>query len=69
MKAILEFSLPEDAWEHRRAIEGAAYFSLLRRLDEHLRARLKYVDLTPEARQEVEDTRALLREEHFDLDE
>lgn len=68
MKATLEFSLPDDAQEHWLAVEGGRFFSLLRQLDEHLRGRLKYAELTPEARHELEEARALLREEGLDLD-
>lgn len=37
MKATLEFNLPEEAEEHRNALDGHRYLRSLQVLDDHLR--------------------------------
>ena len=42
MKAILEFSLPNDKWEFKMANESAAMHSVLWDMDQWLRGKTKY---------------------------
>jgi len=42
MKATLTFTLPEEADEHRAALEGVRWRSLAQRLDEALRQTAKH---------------------------
>jgi hypothetical protein len=42
VKAILEFSLPEDSWEYKCATHGAKLTSIVSALDEDLRSWQKY---------------------------
>lgn len=44
MKAILEFSLPEEANEHMQAVNGASWEAAMFDLDQHLRGIVKYGD-------------------------
>lgn len=69
MKAILEFLLPDDEDAHRAAVNGMRFLSTLRCLDEHLRGRLKYAELSKATREELEEIRMLLRAGVPDLDE
>lgn len=46
MKASLTFKLPEDADEHKHALQGLAYLMVLKDFDEHLRKLLKYSELS-----------------------
>lgn len=49
MKAILEFNLPEDQHDHRCAIDGWRWKSVVSDITEKLRGALKYDEsLTPE---------------------
>ena len=48
MKANLEFNLPEDTEEFYCASNGANYYSVCHELDQHLRNKLKYGNLTEE---------------------
>lgn len=62
MKAVLEFNLPNDDYAHQAALRGADYHTALLELAEYLRSRLKYAELSKEARQELEEVRCLLSE-------
>ena len=42
MKAILEFSLPNDKWEFKMANESAAMHSVIWDMDQYLRKMIKY---------------------------
>ena len=42
MKAILEFNLPEEKYEHERAVRAMDAFSLLHEIDQHLRNVVKH---------------------------
>jgi hypothetical protein len=42
MEAILKFSLPEEATEHKQAVNGAAWESVVWELDQTMRGFLKY---------------------------
>ena len=49
MKAVLKFNLPEDQSEHRLALEGWKWKSVVIDIADKLRSALKYDDnLTPE---------------------
>ena len=48
MKAILEFNLPEDKWEHETAVSAADMRLALCDLDMYCRSLVKYGDLTPD---------------------
>ena len=62
-KAILEFSLPDEAWAHEKAMHGATYHQALREVDDYLRNRLKHGDPSEELREELEAIRQLIRDE------
>ena len=49
MKATLEFTLPDEAHEHRIAQRGALYLAALREIAETFRYRRKYVVSGPKA--------------------
>jgi hypothetical protein len=72
MKATLTFSLPEEEYEYSNAVEGAKMRSVLWDLDQWLRAKLKYEELTDgkyDAFKETRDhLRSLLVEENIDLE-
>ena len=42
MKAMLEFNLPEEANEHKQAVQGADWEYALFELDQHLRGLIKW---------------------------
>ena len=63
MKAILEFSLPDEAWEHQVALQAMAYYRALKEIDDYLRNRLKHGDPPPDVLEELEAVRRLLRDE------
>ena len=42
MKAILEFNLPEEEYEHKRAVLAMEAFSVLHDIDQHLRSIVKH---------------------------
>ena len=63
MKAILEFDLPDDHYEHKAAIEGIKYMCVLTELDEWFRSKLKYDSTLDEKQYEVyEKSREQLRD-------
>ena len=72
MKAILQFNLPEESHEYLNASQGAQMKSILWDVDQWLRAKLKYEELTDgqyDAFKETRDhLRSLLIEENIDLD-
>lgn len=45
MKSILEFNLPDDEQEFSDAVNGGMYKHVLWKLDQNLRANLKYGEL------------------------
>ena len=45
MKAILEFSLPEEAAAHRLALDGGKWMSVCHELDQWFRSAQKHGDL------------------------
>jgi hypothetical protein len=69
VKAILEFSLPEEAAEHKTAVAGAAWKGLVWELDQWLRGIAKHGDTGLVKAVEVrEKIRELLADEGLDLD-
>lgn len=61
MKATLEFNLPEDSDDHYTAINAAKYRLALYELDNWLRSKLKYEELSGEALAIYEEVRQYLR--------
>lgn len=72
MKAILQFNLPEENHEYLNASQGAQMRSILWNVDQWLRAKLKYEELSDgqyDAFKETRDyLRSLLIEENIDLE-
>jgi hypothetical protein len=72
MKATLTFNLPEENHEYANAIDGSKMRSALWELDQWLRAKLKYEELSDgqyDAFKETRDElRRLLIEENIDLE-
>lgn len=62
MKAILEFNLPEDNWEHESAVSAANMRLALCDLDMYCRTLVKYGDLTPEQEEVAQKIRDHLHE-------
>jgi hypothetical protein len=73
MKATLEFKLPEEKYEFANATQGAKMRSVLWDLDQWLRAKLKYEELTDGQYDSFKETRDELRklliEENIDLEQ
>ena len=62
MKAILEFNLPEDEEQFNAANKGMDWALLTWDIDQLLRKKLKYSDLLPNTRAELEEIRDTLNE-------
>ena len=62
MKTTIEFNLPEDQEEMRLAMNGAKYRQALSEFDEHLRARIKYGQISEEEGLILQDIRSKLYE-------
>ena len=62
MKAILEFELPEDKEEFDAASKGMDWAIVAWDIDQLLRKKLKYGDLLPNTRAELEEIRNTLNE-------
>jgi len=60
MKAILEFDLPEEAAEHKLALDGGKWMSVCFALDQRLRSLEKYENRKTVS---VSEVRRLLHEE------
>lgn len=71
MKAILEFNLPDENYEYLNAINGTKFRSVLWDLDQWMRAKLKFEDLSDGAYDAIKETRdqlqALLQDENIDI--
>lgn len=63
MKAVLEFNLPEEALEHRCAIDGAKWRAVVSRVNNSMRDRVKYGDTSKPEADVIDDLRSLLWEE------
>lgn len=72
MKARLDFDLPEDEYEYSNAINGSKMRSILWDVDQWLRAKMKYEELSDgqyDAFKETRDhLRRLLIEENIDIE-
>jgi hypothetical protein len=42
MKAILEYNLPDDEHEYSMALQGASFHSVLWKMDQYLRSKVKH---------------------------
>lgn len=63
MKAILEFTLPDDNTDFSLATNGHKWFDVAWEMDQYFRTRLKYEDnISDEAYAAVEQAREKLRE-------
>ena len=62
MKAILEFNLPEDEEQFNAANKGMDWALLTWDIDQLLRNKLKYSDLLPNTRAELEEIRNTINE-------
>ena len=72
MKAILEFTLPEDQPEFNTAIKGSDWKHVCWQMDQYLRQRVKYDEgLTEEQLEAYEDMRGefwrMMKENNVDL--
>lgn len=71
-KAILEFDLPEENADYRLAANAGNYYSVLFDMDQHLRSRLKYGELSDPQYEVLEQAREelhnLLSTYHVTLD-
>lgn len=63
MKAIIEFSLPEEKTEFELCIHAHSMRAILGELQAKLRNKLKYAELDPGAVEELEELRHWLAEE------
>lgn len=72
MKAILQFNLPEENHEYLNASQGAQMRFILWNVDQWLRAKLKYEELSDGQYDAFKETREYLRslliEENIDLE-
>lgn len=72
MKATITFTLPEEEHEYRNAVEGAKMRSILWEIDQWLRTKLKYEELSDGQYDAYKATRdeliKLLIEENVDLE-
>ena len=72
MKATLTFNLPEESHEYLNALQGAQLKTILWDVDQWLRAKMKYEELSDgqyDAFKETRDhLRRLLIEENIDLE-
>ena len=62
MKAILEFNLPEDEEQFNAANKGMEWALVVWDIDQLLRKKLKYGNLLPNTRAELEEIRDTLNE-------
>lgn len=72
MKALLEFTLPEDEDAYRMAIQAPEAFCVIREMSEWLRGKVKYEEMPEEVRAAVDEARgqlfALLQDHGVTLD-
>jgi hypothetical protein len=72
MKATITFTLPEENHEYRNAIEGEKMRVILWDVDQFLRAKMKYEELSDGQYDAFKETREhlkrLLIEENIDLE-
>lgn len=61
MKAVLEFVLPDEDYEHRQALSGTKYKAALDEIDDYFRKKLKYENLNEDDYHRFERIREDLR--------
>jgi hypothetical protein len=73
MKANLEFNLPEESEAFRTAINGWKYKLILSYLNEHLRSKIKWEEMSDETMNALQDIRneifSRLSEDNLTLEE
>lgn len=57
MQAILKFKLPEEAEEHKNALNGVDYKIALDEMDNYLRGQIKYGELDEGIRAALQEAR------------
>ena len=62
MKATLEFNLPEEASEHRAAVQALDWKYVVTEMDEYLRQQIKYGELNEEGDKILQAAREHLHE-------
>jgi hypothetical protein len=67
MKAILEFSLPDDEPEHRYALAGRDALIALEQIDEWARGKIKHGEIGEEAEELLRELRAMVPHELVQL--
>jgi hypothetical protein len=67
MKAILEFSLPDDEQEHRYALAGRDALIALEQIDEWARGKIKHGEPSEEAEELLRELRAMVPHELVEL--
>jgi hypothetical protein len=67
MKAILEFSLPDDEPEHRYALAGRDALIALEEIDEWARGKIKHGEISEEAEELLRELRAMVPHELVQL--
>jgi len=63
MKATLEFILPEEIDEHKRALNGSLYYWVIKATLEKIREKIKYEELTHDKIELLEEIRDFINEE------
>ena len=67
MKAILEFSLPDDEPEHRYALAGRDALIALEQIDEWARGKIKHGEISEESETLLRELRAMIPSELVEL--
>ena len=67
MKAILEFSLPDDEQEHRYALAGRDALIALEQIDEWARGKIKHAEISEESETLLRELRAMVPHELVQL--
>ena len=67
MKAILEFTLPEEQDDHEVAVNGMKYLCVLQEFDNWLRAELKYNGAGREVQRVRDQLHAMLNSREISL--
>lgn len=67
MKAILEYNLPEEADEHKMALNGSKYWHVIETTLSLIRQKIKYENLAPEQEKLLEEIMDFINEEMTEL--
>jgi len=67
MKAIIEFSLPEEQYEHKAALQGSSLRVVISTIDHTLRGYLKHGHQFKSADEAIENIRKQLHNELIDF--